>query len=181
MNKFPYVTEYTPFAGIGARETPHEIIALMRGIAFMLADRGYTLRSGGAGGADQAFEYATPIMVKMEIFLPWPGFNGKHDTLKLNESELARAKSIAEKYHPNWIACTEGAKKMHTRNVMQMLGRRCDAASAFVVCWTKDGKASGGTGQAIRIAEGNKIPVYNLHDPAVRGMFYEQLEWEHGV
>lgn len=147
----------------------------------MLAERGYTLRSGGARGADTAFEYATPIIVQMEIFLPWNGFEGKHDTMRPTPAQIARAKSIAEKYHPNWMACTEGAKKMHTRNVMQVLGIDCSAASAFIVCWTKDGKASGGTGQALRIAQGNKIPVYNLHDPAVRGMFYQELGWEHDV
>ena len=179
--KFPWVADYTPYAGIGARETPESILALMRGIAAMLAERGYTLRSGGARGADTAFEYATPVLVKMEIYLPWNGFEGKADTMRATPAQLATARSIAEKYHPNWIACTEGAKKMHTRNVMQMLGLRCKDPSSFVVCWTRDGKFTGGTGQALRIAEGYNIPIYNLHDPAVRGMFYEELGWEHDV
>jgi hypothetical protein len=33
-----------------------------------------------------------------------------------------------------------------------------------VVCWTSDGKASGGTGQAIRIAKYYEIPTYNLNN-----------------
>jgi hypothetical protein len=32
----------------------------------------------------------------------------------------------------------------------------------MVVCWTKDGKSSGGTGQALRIAEYYSIPIFNL-------------------
>lgn len=176
---FPWVTEPTFYAGIGARETPLEIQAVMRGIAKMLAERGYTLRSGGADGADHAFEYATPAMVLMEIFLPWNGFNGKSDTMYLTAHEIATARSIAEKYHPNWGACSDAVKKMMTRNVMQVLGRDCATPSAFVVCWTRDGKATGGTGQALRIAKDKGVKIYNLHDPAVRGMFYEELGWEH--
>ena len=32
-----------------------------------------------------------------------------------------------------------------------------------VVCWTRDGKASGGTGQAMRFAEYLEIPIFNLY------------------
>lgn len=176
---FPKVAEYTPYAGIGSRETPDNILALMRGVALMLYERGYTLRSGGAGGADEAFEMATPVMAMMEIFLPWDGFNGKRITIPEKNLNLGEARSLAEKYHPNWPACSEGARKLHTRNVFQVLGADCHSPSAFVVCWTRDGKASGGTGQALRIAEDRKIPIYNLHDPRVRGMFYQELGWEH--
>lgn len=178
---FPAVREYSPYAGIGSRETPDNILALMRGIARMLAERGYTLRSGGAEGADQAFEYATPVLVQMEIFIPWNGFNGKPDTMRLTEHEIATARSIAEKYHPNWLACKDAVKKLHTRNVCQVLGRGCDSPSKFIVCWTRDGKATGGTGQALRIAEDRGIKIYNLHDPEVRGLFYSELGWEHDV
>ena len=48
------------------------------------------------------------------------------------------------------------------RNAMQILGRWGDNPVDFVVCWTKDGKASGGTGHALRIAEYYNIPVFNL-------------------
>ena len=34
--------------------------------------------------------------------------------------------------------------------------------SKFVICWTKNGKGTGGTGQAIRIAKGFGIPVFDL-------------------
>ena len=176
---FPKVTEYTAYAGIGSRDTPEDILALMRGIALMLYERGYTLRSGGAEGADTAFEQGTPVMSMMEIFLPWDGFNGKRMTIPESKLALGEARSIAEKYHPNWEACSEGARKMHTRNSFQIIGANCHSLSAFVVCWTKDGKASGGTGQALRIAADKKIPIYNLHDREVRGMFYQELGWEH--
>ncbi len=178
---FERVTKYTPYTGIGSRETPEEILAIMRAIARMLYERNYTLRSGGAPGADQAFEYGTPAMALSEIFLPWPGFEGKTDTLGLTTAQIGAARSLAEKYHPNWEACKEGARKLHTRNVMQILGHDCESPTKFVVCWTRDGKSSGGTGQALRIADDKKIPIYNLHDPEVRGLFYTELGWDHDV
>lgn len=48
-----------------------------------------------------------------------------------------------------------------------MLGPKLDSPVNFVVCWTSDGKASGGTGQALRIAAdpAYAIPVFNLFDP----------------
>lgn len=34
----------------------------------------------------------------------------------------------------------------------------------FVVCWTKEAKGGGGTGQALRIARDRGIAVYDLDD-----------------
>jgi hypothetical protein len=51
-----------------------------------------------------------------------------------------------------------------TRNTYQILGQDCRTKSDFVVCYTADGKASGGTGQALRIAIAEKIPIFNLHE-----------------
>ena len=47
---------YRSYAGIGSRKTPPHVLAAMTQIAEALAERGYILRSGGAGGADSAFE-----------------------------------------------------------------------------------------------------------------------------
>jgi hypothetical protein len=47
---------------------------------------------------------------------------------------------------------------------MQILGRWGDTPADFVVCWTKNGKASGGTGHALRIANYYNIPVFNLRN-----------------
>ena len=160
------------YAGIGSRDTPPDILEQMTEIASMLSDKGYILRSGHADGADLAFERGSKG--QNQIWLPWPGFN-------YNSSQaqgLVRAghyvpptygdgERIAKEFHPNWKACSAGAKKLHIRNVYQVLGPELGfddrkTLSKFVVCWTKDGKASGGTGQAIRIAEAYKVPVFNI-------------------
>ena len=45
------------YAGIGSRSTPPEVQAVMRTLANNLEYTGFTLRSGGAKGADSAFEH----------------------------------------------------------------------------------------------------------------------------
>jgi hypothetical protein len=75
---------------------------------------------------------------------------------------------IAAKYHPGWDYCKFGAKKLHSRNVHQILGQNLDSPTKFVVGWTPDGATTvttnktGGTGQAIRIAVGYGVEVFNL-------------------
>ena len=44
------------YAGVGSRETPPAILKKMTAVAAMLSGRGYKLQSGGAIGADMAFE-----------------------------------------------------------------------------------------------------------------------------
>lgn len=168
---------YLPYAGIGSRETPAHILSLMQRIGAELARNGFTLRSGGADGADTAFEQGAVSVqyngarAGTEIFLPWEGFNGrkygivpfKYESDDYEASEkYNEALNIAAKYHPNWNACSKGAKQMHTRNVAQVLGYDLLKKAEFVVCWTPNGKGGGGTGQALRIAKAYNIPVFDL-------------------
>lgn len=170
------------YAGIGSRETPNDVLELMTLIAANLAMQGWWLRTGIAPGADQAFaEGAGP---NAEWSVPWLGFEQEFQDAQLASYPpkptillpSATEVNIAKQYHPAWDRLSQGAQKLHARNVLQILGPcvgnadfiQCSQASAFVVCWTKDGQASGGTGQAIRIAEAYGIPVRNLHDPKTR-------------
>lgn len=140
------MTKY--YAGIGSRETPGTILNQMNAIAVWLQSEGYILRSGGAVGADTAFERGAGT--KKEIFRP--------------NDATPEALELASRFHPAWYRCSDYAQRLHARNGFQVLGRDLTSPSCFIVCWTKDGKASGGTGQAIRIAEHNSLPVFNLHD-----------------
>lgn len=158
------------YSGIGSRETPQHIQDTMRTVAAELGARGWLLRSGHAEGADIAFEQGAKDLSK-EIYLPWPGFNGGRagvggaiDPATL--STYAQARMYAQHFHPAWEKCSQGARALHTRNVYQILGQNLDTPVKCVVCWTKDGKSSGGTGQALRLAEYLEIPIFNLHDPA---------------
>lgn len=144
------------YTGIGSRETPPDILAKMTEISKFLASKGFILRSGGADGADAAFEAGAD---KKQIFLPWKGFNKNKSYFYTPTQECF---DLAEKIHPAWDKCSLGAKKLHARNTQQVLGEKLNEPSLFIVCWTPKGEASGGTATAIRLAEQNHIPVFNL-------------------
>lgn len=155
------------YAGIGSRDTPRDICLTMTAIAKRLAyTKTYTLNSGGASGADAAFE--TGARINKQIFLPWDGFNrrtvrnmnimhgeGSYSVPPFNE-ELVR------KYHPKPDNLSDAGWKLMSRNSYQILGSDLRTPVEFVLCWTKDGKASGGTGQALRIAKDYNIPIFNV-------------------
>lgn len=156
------------YAGVGSRETPADVCDLMRGIASTLAQRQWMLRSGHADGADIAFEEGcVSVNGTKEIYIPWNGFHkarhGYNDAYAVHcLKNHIEAIGIAQETHPNWKACGEGAQMLHTRNVYQILGMNLDTPVSMVICWTKGANATGGTGQAIRLAERQSIPVFNL-------------------
>jgi hypothetical protein len=153
------------YAGIGSRETPQEILVLMSEAAKALCIQGYTLRSGGAPGADAAFESGVYDHKKKEIYLPWRSFNCNTSTRHRVTDE---ALLLAGKYHPAWDKLPHGARKLMGRNCYQVLGDDLNSPSDFVLCWTKNGKDVGGTAQAIRIAKDKGIPVFNLFFPEIQ-------------
>jgi len=158
------------YAGIGSRETPDDILLLMYVVGKRFAEKGYTLRSGGAEGADMVFELGcVDANGKKEIFLPWKEFeNNSSELIITNHPSKKETEAIAEQFHKKWKTLSRGARSMHTRNVCQVLGWDLKTPSDFVVCYTPDGKSSGGTGQALRIAKHYKIPIYNLFDPSIQ-------------
>lgn len=155
------------YAGIGSRETPSSVCALMTRIAEALQQAGWTLRSGAAQGADAAFEAGAGSA--KEIWVPWRGFQGHPSTL-VPSPEAFR---LAAEHHPAWHACSAGAKALHARNGHQVMGADLCSPVAFVAAWTHNGSGQGGTGQAIRIARAHGIPIFDLGadlDAAIRGI-----------
>ena len=152
------------YTGIGSRETPANVLTNMYNIAKEMSNAGYVLRSGHADGADTAFEQGCiSVKGKMEIFLPWNGFN--YTTISeqyIVPSFTKELEQLAASFHPAWNRCSQGAKKLHMRNVCQILGKDLKTPTNLVICYTHNGTGQGGTGQAIRIAKHYKIPVYDL-------------------
>ncbi len=163
MNLLDLLAKPGAYAGIGSRKTPADVLDLMTRIARKLDAMGWTLRSGGADGADTAFTKDAP---HAQIFIPWPGFNGI--VYCWSNRPSPNAFLIAAKHHPAWEFQSDVAKKLHARNVHQVLGDDCASPSAFVLCWTPDGSTgittarTGGTGQAIRVAHAYGVPIFNL-------------------
>jgi hypothetical protein len=156
------------YSGIGSRETPPAILAQFEQFAYIAANRGLILRSGGADGADSAFEQgAINARGMMEIFLPWKGFNNNTSTLI---SPSADAYRLAATIHPAWNNLRRPAKLLVARNMHQVMGLSLKSPVKFVICYTSDGceshetygRQTGGTGSALKLASLNGIPIFNV-------------------
>lgn len=147
------------YAGVGSRRTPADILLQMTKIASFMESQGYILHSGRADGADKAFEDGVSDRAMKKIFLPWRLFNRSYSNLYLITEEAMR---LAEKFHPFWEALSHPGKQLMARNGYQVLGESLNDPVDMLICYTTDGKASGGTGQAIRIAQHYKIPIFNM-------------------
>lgn len=163
------VAETKFFAGIGSRETPIKVLKMMGKLSTYLTELGYTLRSGHADGADMAFEQSAK---SAHIFLPWKGFNYQlhkplpdHKHFVISPSDKEAFKSVS-KFHPKPSVLSPGAIKLMARNYRQIVGQNLPN-SEFVICWTSDGGYTGGTAQAMKIADSLNIPVYNLFNEDV--------------
>lgn len=184
---------YLAYAGIGSRETPADILHVMRLIGEGLFQQGWILRSGGAKGADSAFEAGVDFALAntltngshhyhpKEIYLPWKGFNNSDSELHpQNLPFSAEEIQLSRRMHPGWHRCGAAARKMHQRNLRQILGHPAvngDFVQAvkFVVCWTEGGKLIGGTAQALRIAQSCDIPIINFGNTTNTNQVYQML------
>lgn len=146
------------YAGIGSRKTPSTMLLRMENYAKYLQSIGYTLRSGGASGADQAFERgagSNSIIYTAE------------DATRLSPSVYQRAFQIVKKVHPNPDALAGYSLNLHIRNVLQVIGDgESKSPVDFVICWappTSDRvHVIGGTNTAVTTARLMGIPVFNL-------------------
>lgn len=153
------------YTGIGARSTPPYVLNVMTQLASKLESLGYILRSGGASGADSAFENGVRSISNREIYLPSNNFNSKSGQGYINSPQLPnwqQALQTVNLYHPAPDKLTSFAKSLMARNAMQVLGGTMNTPSKMVVAWTPGGEVTGGTGQALRIAQAHKIPIRNL-------------------
>lgn len=154
------MTQY--IAGIGARETPIIVCNRMTTIGEQMANDGWVLRSGGAKGADTAFEAGwnkTKFANNKQIFLPYKGYNGSKSTF----TDVPKA--AYDLIDDLWDDVQDRSflvRTMFARNCQQILGPNLDQFSDLVICWTIGGKVVGGTGRAIRVAYEFGIPVINL-------------------
>jgi len=152
-------------AGIGSRTTPKSILSEMIHIGEWCRANKVAVRSGHAEGADWAFEQGA--QENCIAYLPWATFNQHlqsraHFIVPALTTELEHS---VRKYHPAPNNLSPAAFKLMARNFCQIVGLDGSKLTNAVVCWTSDGKASGGTGHALRIAADPEynIPVLNMH------------------
>jgi len=150
------------YTGIGSRKTPKVTLGLMFNIGAKMALLGHILRSGGAAGADKAFENGCKSASGTKKIFFASDVNNRPDAIDL-----------ALSYHGAPHLCSTYAQKLHGRNSFQILGINLDSPSDGVICWTPDGCVNhesrtiktGGTGTAISIASTRQIKIWNLSRP----------------
>lgn len=203
----------TAYTGIGSRETPPEIISVMEDAGYRLARIGFVLRSGKAAGADAAFQrgaqkYHIECHLKQqcsaiaEIYIPWKGFkggDGLRDTYDIQLDHIDRTYPGHEEMrwewvkevHGGWERLSQGARKLHERNVHQLFGTDLGNAyinqSKFVLYYaleTKSGNPKGGTATAVNLAKKQGIRTLNLFKPEnleVLEKFLVSMETKRGL
>ena len=155
------------YAGIGSRTITKEEESLIIKISETLSSKRLVVYSGNAEGSDIAFQ--TGSKGKCVLMLPWHKFNESMYDVNNSLANYSLGKSkeallTVDKYHPAALNLSFGAKAMMARNWHQIAGYDIYPQVSFVVCCAdvSNGKVSGGTGQACRIAEDLGIPVFNI-------------------
>jgi len=149
------------YTGIGSRRTPTATLLAMTQVARTLSHAGFTLRSGGAVGADQAFQGGSDC--NANIYLP--------QDIDLKSQQAQFCYNLLQPHIPfNLRACKPYVQQLLLRNMQQLFGvlGSDEPKSEFVICYTpiKDytSHEAGGTRYATLVALHHNIPVINMLD-----------------
>lgn len=158
------------FTGVGSRYgAPVSAQDTATKITSWLCERGFTVRTGDAVGMDKVFREAGGD--RCRYYAPYGRYNPDPGAVIITpESEhYSEAKKLTSNTHPTYNLLSDFERELHLRNAFQILGDDLQDHAQFVLCWTPDGaetkttRKTGGTGQAIRVANRYNIPVFNLN------------------
>lgn len=154
------------YAGIGSRRITNAEEAIIKKVASKLSNH-FILYSGNADGSDITFQNGSGG--NCVLMLPWYRFNNLSYDLNMCQKALVvgdteEGLESVVKYHPNASRLSKGGRALMCRNYHQIHGYGSYPMVRFVVCCAdqKGDTVIGGTGQAVRIAQDNDIPVVNL-------------------
>lgn len=164
-------------ACIGSREAPVVVLKWMEATGAALVRAGYTLVSGNAPGADQAWARGGNSMdpTRVELCLPWDSFessavHGRNVVQVFNSADGERYVRLVRATHPSFGRLTDAAIRLHSRNAMIVEG-----AHLVLGALNPDKPGGGGTGSAFRIAQRHGICTFNVADALIREMIDERL------
>lgn len=173
------------FTGIGSRDISDDERDMIFDLSYHAASMEGILRSGCAPGSDEEFEMGYEAAFRdgltwrsPDLIVPWENFqprdNSPWNRHRLSERILGSAwqdavKMVAE-IHPAPSKLSQGAYKLHTRNMFQPLGQFLQNPSKFLLACSdsdKYGDPKGGTRTAWMLAKRYDIPCFNIRG---RGM-----------
>jgi hypothetical protein len=163
------------YSGIGCKNPPSFIIGIISEISIHLANKHYLLRSGASIGCQSAFESGCKsINGYRDIYLPWRSYND-NDSMLYDISE--ESKIMAKSFYPKYDDLSLENRLIFARNCNIILGDKLDTPSDFIICYTEEGKHTGETGHALKIAKKYNIPIFNFgNKDLTKEIFYSRLE-----
>lgn len=159
--------KYMPYAGVGNADAPYKDQTQMTTLATRLESMGYTLRTSGGQGAEEAFEKGA---AQKEVHIPWKDFNGrKSEFCKCSKEALELVQFLS----PVWDTLKPAVQAIIASKAHLVLGQDLQSPVRFLICWTADGAEAAGnctartgfTGTAIKLASKYNIPIFNLKNP----------------
>jgi hypothetical protein len=172
---------YMPYVITGNREAPSEVVELMKRMVTLLEKNGYTMRSGGMDGPEDAVE---KVAIKKEIHLPWKDFNNKDSKFTFTPNH---AKEIAAKFQPGYEGLKPVIQTFLAKNVRMLMGKDLKGPALFMITWSEDGAETlsektiktGNAGHAVAIASTLRIPVFNLGKQGAESRLNSYLNLNH--
>jgi hypothetical protein len=158
-------------ACIGTREISEEMRRKLSLFGKMIVMRGYELHTGNALGSDAAFaEGGNKLPGQVHLHLPWSSYNAGliNPSNVVHTSYSSALAELAAGCHPAWNACSQGTKKMLTRNASIV------SVADIVVYHVDESKlGGGGTGHGVRIACNLKKPQLAITVDSTIEQIYE--------
>lgn len=155
------------YAGIGSRKLNQNELSLCYHIGKYMARLGWTIRTGAAVGADQAFaDGALSIGGKAILCLPWPTYEEQWVSWALSQGAQIRVLKDSDLRAWAWAEkfTKPGVRRLMARNWLIVAGVK------FTVAWPKKNEMGylGGTGHGMNIAKEKGQEVKDLSNPETR-------------
>lgn len=170
------------YVGIGPQAAGETVIELSKNFATAMAEMGWTLRSGGAEGMDEAFEAGcNSVKGTKEIFIPDAGFRRRNNPVDKVVHTLDKhlaAIQQAKPFFPIWDKLGTTTQMFLVRNVFALLGEKLNKPANLVVTWSQ--YEGTGSHQLLQMAKAIGIPAFNLAEPgqmeAIEKTVYQLME-----
>lgn len=181
-------------ACVGSRALDASHLALLEAIGTSLVTAGWTVHSGGAQGADQAFARGAARALGQNpktpgglvIHLPWASYEREAADAAVRQSG-GRAvldcapftpdeQALALQFHPAPERLSRAGITLMTRNVRIVCPDGLEASPVHrVIAFPLYKLGGGGTGQALRLAEHFGISVHDLRNPTLRKQYAARI------